>query len=418
MKKVGKSPKRIAALLLAVMMLLGLAACGGSVSSTPAADAGSSSSTAASTGGTDGSAAAPSGDPIKIGLSAILTGPAAMEGEHVRNGVEMAFAEKNAAGGVLGRPLELITLDDQKDNTVMVTVANNLVSQGVCSVIGPSTSTGGLAVAQVYIDAKIPFICEGGSPNLRKSVLEDGNEWMFMCRPNDTLHAQASADYIMQEMDIKKAGMLYVNNDFGQGAMSIIKETLEAGGVEFVTETYNAGDADVSGQILSLKSQDIECFIFWADSDYVLVARQAYELGMDMPIVASPGATVQAQRDMCEPEWIEGYIISTDVDYASTEPHVKNFVDNYEAMYNMEADLHASAGYTASQLLFAAIEQAGSDDPIAIRDALATLKNVETPNDPQASVDSAGCFIHQANLVIIDDNKTPIVQKVIRVEVD
>lgn len=360
-------------------------------------------------------AGAPSGEPVKIGLSAILTGPAAMEGKHVLNGVELAVEQKNAGGGLLNRPIRLITLDDQKDNTVMVNVANNLVSQGVCSVIGPSTSTGGLAVSQVYIDAQIPFFCEGASPNLRTSVLRDGNRWMFMCRPNDSLTAEASATYILRELNIRTAGMLYVNNDFGQGAMNIIRDVLEKGGVKLHVETYNTGDTDVSGQILSLKSKGMETFLFWADSDYVLVARQAYELGVNVPIVASPGATIPAQRDMCEPEWIEGYIIATDVDFASQEPHIKSFVDAYTAKYGIEADLHSSAGYTGALLLFAAIEKAGTDDLVAIRDALATLKNVETPNDPRASVDEANCFIHQSNIIVIDAERRPVPKTVLRV---
>ena len=397
MKRKQINLKRIATVVLTAIMVMSLVACGSSAGNTDDAN--------------------PSGDPIRIGLSATLTGASAMEGEHVRNGVELAVTEKNAAGGLLGRPIELVVLDDQKDNTVMVNVANNLVSQEVCSVIGPATSSGALAVSQIYIDAQIPFITAGTSPNLRKSVLEEGNEWMFMCRPNDSLQAHASAAYILQELeDVTTVGMLYVNNDFGQGAMTVIKDVLEDGGIEFLAETYNAGDADVSGQILNLMKNGMEAFVFWADSDYVLVARQTYELGVDVPIVASPAATVPALRDMCEPEWIEGFIIATDVDFKSTEPHIADFVKAYEAEYNVELDLHASGGYTGALILFAAIEQAGSDDPLAIRDALAQLKGVVTPNDPNAYIDSAHCFCHQSNIVEIDDNRTPVLKTVIRVD--
>lgn len=118
--------------------------------------------------------------------------------------------------------------------------------------------------------------------------------------------------------------------------------------------------------------------VVWAsDAEYVLTARQAYELGLQVPTVASPAITMDQVRDLCEPEWVEGWYSVTDFVGNSDDPEVTAFCDKYASDYGegQKAELYVADVYSTFKLVFDAIERAGSADRQAIRDAVAETKD-------------------------------------------
>lgn len=266
--------KKLIALLLVLVMVAGLVACAGSNDETKGNDTTNTENTADSNGDSN----TDSGESIYIGLSAKITGADAANGDRMVKAAQMAVDEVNAAGGLLGgRKVELVIQDDATDNAIAVNVANIFAGNDkISAVVGPWNSGMILAAEGVYKDAKIPFFGLGTNPKL----LELDNEYCFLVRANDNLMASCAAKLIIDEFKVKSVGIMYTNNEFGTGAMEVIEAACKDAGMAVYPEAINIGDTDVTGQILDLKSKGAECMVVWAsDAEYVLSARQAYELG-------------------------------------------------------------------------------------------------------------------------------------------
>ena len=96
--------------------------------------------------------------------------------------------------------------------------------------------------------------------------------------PSDTINGQVAARYAIDTLGAKKIGISYNNNDFGTGGRDVIIPILEADGIEYVAVGHNAGDKDLTGQMMQLKSAGVDCIISWTDdAEVALTARQLYE---------------------------------------------------------------------------------------------------------------------------------------------
>ena len=357
--------KKLIALLLVLVMVAGLVACAGSNDETKGNDTTNTENTADSNGDSNTG----SGEPIYIGLSAKITGADAANGDRMVKAAQMAVDEVNAAGGLLGgRKVELVIQDDATDNAMAVNVANIFAGNDkISAVVGPWNSGMILAAEGVYKDAKIPSFGLGTNPKL----LELDNEYCFLVRANDNLMASCAAKLIIDEFKVKSVGIMYTNNEFGTGAMEVIE----------------AACKDAS------------------DAEYVLTARQAYELGLQVPTVASPAITMDQVRDLCEPEWVEGWYSVTDFVGNSDDPEVTAFCDKYASDYGegQKAELYVADVYSTFKLVFDAIERAGSADRQAIRDAVAETKDFPMLQG-NATCDENNLLVHSATVALIKDN--------------
>lgn len=349
--------------------------------------------------------------PIVIGLSAKITGADAANGDRMVKAATMAVDEINEAGGVLGRKVELRIEDDATDNAVALNVANLFAGQDdICSVVGPWNSGAILATESTYADAHIPFMGLGTNP----SLLELNNPYCFLVRANDTLMASCGASLVLDELGAQCVGIMYTTNEFGTGAMEIIQAACEKAGIPCYSEAINIGDTDVTGQILELKQKNIDTMVVWAsDAEYVLTARQAYELGLDVNVVASPAITMDQVRELCDPEWVEGWYSVTDFVADTDDPDVIAFCEKYQAEYGdgQPAELYVADVYSSVKLMCDAIERAGSTDRDAIRDALEAT--VDYPMyQGNANCDSQHLLVHSAAVAHVEDYSPKFVKVV------
>lgn len=346
-------------------------------------------------------------DPIYIGLSAKITGADAANGDRMVKAATMAVDEINAGGGLLGgRMLELVIEDDGTDNTMAVNVANIFAANSkISAVVGPWNSGQIMASESVYKEAGIPFFGLGTNPTLK----ELGNEYCFLVRGSDTIMASCAAELVIGELKATKVGIMYTTNEFGTGAMEVIQQSCTAAGLEVYPEAINVGDTDVTGQILDMKNKGVDCMVVWAsDAEYVLTARQAFELGLDVPVVASPAITMDQVRELCEPDWVEGWYAITDFVSNSTDETVLDFCNRYAEGYGegQNAELYVADVYSTVMLIADAIERAGSADREAIRNAVE--QTVEFPMlQGMANCDTTHSLIHSACVAQVV-NYTPV----------
>lgn len=400
--------KHLAILLAAAMSTTLFAGCGGA--SQPAA---SSQGTAASAPQSSASAAPADGTAatdgeILFGLSCALTGNFPLAGQRTHEGIDLALEEINANGGVLGKKLVYTIEDDQNTQTTAVNVVTKILTQDVAAVIGPHTSGNAMATNELYRNAGVPFLTGGTSPKLEEAQ----NPYMFRCRPADTINGQVAAKYAIETLGAKKIGISFNNNDFGTGGRDVIIAYLEEAGVPYVAVGHNAGDKDLTGQIMQLKGEGVDCIISWTDdAEVALTARQLYELGVDVPVIASAGVVMDQVLNLLEPEYVEGWYSVTDFVSTSDEAVTAEFTKKFTDKYGYAPELYAATYYSATYVLADAIERAGSADPQAVRDALAATDGLVLP-EGSYKCDENGNLLHGCVIAQIRDKVPTMVEYV------
>lgn len=337
-----------------------------------------------------------------LGASAPMTGPRALLGHHFQQGVRMAIEEVNAAGGVLGEPVNVIFADDQGDNPNFALNAMSKLkdSDRVPVVLGPHFSVAQLATMKNYCDGTLISITgASGVP-----VTEQGCEYVFRIRGNDNLQAQALVTYALEHLGVTNIGLLYIHDDFGEGGSERVLAALEEAGVEPVSvASHNPHDTDFSAQLNTLKAAGAELVILWThDQESALIIRQAQQFNLGMKFAGSTSLSQPTFIELAGPA-AEGVISASDFIADNEDPDVQEFVAKYRETYKEEPELYAATYYDSLRLAAQAINDAGSLEPAAIREALSKIEYDGLLAD--YSCTATGDCNHQTNIVEVRDGQ-------------
>jgi branched-chain amino acid transport system substrate-binding protein len=314
-------------------------------------------------------------EPIKIGEYASLTGKEAGFGQTSHHGVTLAVEEINAAGGILGRPLELVYEDDQTKPGESATAVKKLISRDkVVALIGEVSSSRSLEAAPIAQGAKIPMIAPAAT---NERVTKVGN-YIFRVCFIDPFQGGVMAKFATEDLKVKKVAILSsVSNAYSLGLAKVFKKTFEDAGGEVVTEkSFTEGDKDFRAQLTAVKSVGVEAvFVPSYYTEAALIVRQARDLGMTMPFFGGDGWEDE-QLLKIGGDALNGCYYSTHFSAENTDPAVVKFVAKYKSRWDGEVPGAFSAlGYDAVYVLADAIKRAGTTDGPKLRDALAATKN-------------------------------------------
>ncbi|MBS4190673.1 ABC transporter substrate-binding protein [Bacillus sp. FJAT-49705] len=323
------------------------------------------------------------GDTIKIGLNLELSGGVASYGTGIADGVALAIEEINNNGGVDGKKLEPIKVDNKSDAAEATNAAIKLTSQDkVTAIIGSATSGNTVAQAQIANDTKTVLISPSGtSPTV--TVKEDGtvNEFVFRTAFIDPFQGTVAANFALNELKVKNVA-IYADNasDYAKGLAASFKETFEAGGGKIVAnESYVAKDTDFRSTLTLIKSKNPEyIFIPGYYEEVGLIVKQAREMGITVPLMGadgwdSPKLVELAGADALNNTFIINHYSSEDQD-ATIQKFVKAFGDKYNGK---SPDAFNALGYDTVYLLVDAMKRAGTtSDSEKIKDALAATKDL------------------------------------------
>lgn len=311
-------------------------------------------------------------DTILVGVSYMETGSMAAGGMNMKQAITMAFEEINAAGGVLGKQLEMYAIDDTGTAAGAVTAVNNILAQDPAIGIGPHTSPMALAAMEFYKEAGIPFISAATSP----SLLEQENEYFFRISVSDAAVGEVMVKFAAENFGAKKIAAMYITDDYGKAANNASQAYAESIGLEYYSEGMTAEDTDVTSQLLKIKDWGPDViFSFTHDADSALVVRQYNELGLtDIPFIGPNALPMPQVLDLISGEQADGLYASTDFFGDTSDPVMKDFIDRYTERWGNEPERYAAMYYSAAYLAADAIERAGSTDHEAIREALATTE--------------------------------------------
>ncbi|MCD7990780.1 MAG: ABC transporter substrate-binding protein [Clostridia bacterium] len=364
--------KRWGAIVLAAAMLA-TTACGGqkTESQTKVED---------TTGGTQKSASEDSkadfDGEIKIGV--LTTGTAiATYTETVTNGANLAANQLNAKGGVLGKKVVIVTSDGSNTADETINGANRLLEdKDMVAVCGYPLSTGCLAIESLFKSAEKPLVISGTSVRLKD---ETDNEYLFRGRASDAIQARNAAAFLAEELGNDQVmGILYENNDFGQGALQVVEEYCEEKGITLVPEGFNPTDTDITTQVLKLKDAGCQSVVTWiAASSVPTVSSNMYNQGLDVPKCGPVAVTLEENLSNCEPQWIDGWYGVTDICMTKEDAALQTFIDEYYKTFGDDAYLSNEGANIYSHVLWIcdAIERAESVDGPAVAEAMRNTDN-------------------------------------------
>jgi branched-chain amino acid transport system substrate-binding protein len=311
-------------------------------------------------------------DTIKIGAFGPFSGDAAANGEHMRQGIDLAVKDKNAAGGIRGEQIEVIYGDDAGKPEEAVSVAKRLISRdGVVLTLGSFSSPASLAASQVSAQLKVPQIVIAGTA---QKITTSGNQWVFRTPVADTKLVSDLVDFIHEKMpNAKRFGFLYVNDDFGRGGFEAFKKAAERYHFEIVDEErFTRGDIDFTAQLSKIEAAKPDAIIEWSRySESALIAKQLKQMNNTIPMVGSDGLATSKFVELGG-DAVNGTYYATHWSVATSKdiPAAQAFVAEFEKTYKAQPLADNAEGYDAAMIALAAIERAGSNDPTAIRDAL------------------------------------------------
>ena len=314
-------------------------------------------------------------EPIKIGEYASLTGKEAGFGQTSHHGVVLALEEINAAGGVLGRKLELAYEDNQTKSGESATAVKKLISRDkVVALIGEVSSGRSLEAAPIAQAAKIPMIAPAAT---NPKVTQTGN-YIFRVCFIDPFQGTVMAKFAREDLKVKKVAILSsVSNAYSLGLAKFFKETfVPAGGVVATEKNFSEGDKDFRAQLTAVKAANVDAvFVPGYYTESALIIRQARDLGITVPFFGGDGWEDE-QLLSIGGDALNGCYYSTHFSAENTDPSVRKFVAKYKARWNNEVPGAFSAlGYDAVYVLADAIKRAGTTDGPKLRDALAATKD-------------------------------------------
>jgi branched-chain amino acid transport system substrate-binding protein len=356
-------------------------------------------------------AVARAAEPIKLGEIAPLTGKEAAFGQQAHRGVLMAIDEINARGGVLGRPLLIVSEDNQSKPGDSATVAKKLVSrEKVVALICTGTSSNALEVAPLAQASRVPLMATTATA----PEVTEKRSYVFRSCFIDPFQGAVLAKFSTTSLKARRIAVLTsVSSSYSVGLSRVFRERLTALGGEIALEQkYAEGDKDFRAQLTAIKAANPDAIAvtgFYTEA--ALICKQARDLGLTMPIFGGDGWEAP-ELIQIGGKAVENTYYASHYSSASSAPEVREFVEKYRARFNGETpDSMAPLAYDAIRIIAEAITRAGTTDGPALRDALAATKNFpgvtgRTTIDPQRNASKS------AVMLTVKDGTTHFVETV------
>jgi branched-chain amino acid transport system substrate-binding protein len=311
---------------------------------------------------------------IKMAVTGPLTGPNAAFGAQLKNGVEQAVEDINAAGGILGQKIVLSYGDDVSDPKQGVSLANKFSGDGVKYVIGPFNSGVTMPSSEVYQENGILEI----TPSATNPKVTERNMWnIFRTCGRDDQQGEVAGKYILSKFKGKKIAVVHDKTTYGQGLADETKKAINKGGIkEVLYEGVNVGEKDYSALVSKIKASGAD-LVYWGGlhTEGGLIVRQMRDQGLKAPMMSGDGITTDEFASIGGPG-VEGTLMTFPPDARNTAA-AKDAVAKFRAK-KFEPEAYTLYSYAAVQVIKAAAEQAKSLDPKKVAETIKSGKPFKT----------------------------------------
>ncbi len=305
--------------------------------------------------------------PVKVVSLMELSGGGATAGTNFKNGVDLAFKEINASGGILGRKIEVETFDTQSNPGVAKALAQKAVDLGAYAVMGPVFSGSIIVSMQETRRAEIPNFMGGEAANLT----QQGDPYIFRTSFTQETAMPKLARYIKETVKAKSMAMIWVNNDFGKGGRDTMKKALEAAGIKVAADvSTDPGQLDFSAAVLKAKQADADAlFVYTNEEESARALKELRKQGYDKPIIGETTLTGQKVIELAG-DAANGVIAHVGLTADAPKPAVQDFDRKFQAAYKYRSDHNGMKGYLAAYVLKAVTEKIGKFDGKAFAKAM------------------------------------------------
>lgn len=343
------SRTRLHGLFAATLVLFALAGCGGS-----------------------------STDELVIGEYGSMTGGDADFGQSTKKGVELALDElvANKQGKIGGLTVRVVAEDDQGKADEAATVVQKLINQDqVIAVIGEVASSRSLAAAPICQAAGVPMI----SPSSTNEKVTEVGDFIFRMCFIDPFQGKVMAKFAAEDLKLKRVAILKdTKQDYSVGLARVFTDEFTGMGGQIIEEqAFSSGDQDFRAQLTALRAKNPEAiFLPCYYTEAGLIARQARELGIKVPILGADGWESD-QLIGIGGEALEGCFYSNHFAADNPDPKLQDFIKRYNAKFGADPNAIGGLAYDAANVLFGALEQLHAQDPALF--AKLSSKNAGAP---------------------------------------
>lgn len=364
--------KRIAVLLAVAMMASVTAGCSGAEAKAPAAGTGTSGG---QTGENASQEAGESGEnPIRIGVAAPITGNSAEYGKGFQVATQMAAEVVNAAGGVKGRPIEMVVKDSKGDAKESADVARIFCEEeDIVAVIGDFSSSSCMASAPIYQEKGLVQI----SPSASHPDFAKMGDYMFGVVGRQDDEGPFMAKYMAKKyIGAESVGVIFMNNDWGVVTSENFKQACEESGVTVTaTESFIEGEKDFNAVISKVRQTDPDALCLITQyNEAAIISKQVKQAGWDVQIMGA-GAMYSDQLIQLGGADVEGLIAESPFIIEESDPKAMEFAREFEKRAGFKPNIQAASAYDTALLVADAIGRAEEVSRSAVRDALAATDN-------------------------------------------
>jgi branched-chain amino acid transport system substrate-binding protein len=314
-----------------------------------------------------------SGEPVIIGVSGPLTGPAAQYGAQWTKGFDLAVEQVNASGGIDGRPLEYVFEDCQNDPRQSVAIAQKFVADpSIVVELGDFSSTSSMAASAIYErGGLVQYGFTNSHPDFTK-----GGEYMWSPSISQAEEQPILADYAVGELGFKKIGVLHLNTDWGTTAKDLFVKAAEERGAEIVaTEGYLPDERDFRSTLVRVRSAEPDSIVLESYyPDGAQIVRQMRTLGIDLPI-ASVGSVYSPKFIELGGDAVNGVHTTSSFFPDSPREEVRTFVTAFQDKYGEDPDAFSAFAYDAVIMVAAIMRQYGATRE-GIKEGIAEIEDV------------------------------------------
>jgi len=346
-------------------------------------------------------------DTIKIGVIGPLTGDYSLYGIAVRDGAQLATDELNAAGGVLGKDVELIAYDSKGDPTEGVNAYNRLRDQDeIVALVGGTFSGVTLAIKELALEDNMPVL----TPTATHPDVTLNADNVFRACYTDSYQGSVAAVFADESLNVENVAVLYNRDDaYSEGLATAFLAEFADRGTVVENLTFGAGDDDYSSLLTVIAASSAEAVFLPAYvAEVGAILSQAADLGLDIPFIGGDGWD---SIEVDYAEVAEGNYFGNH--YAKTDPaeNVQSFVANYEAEFGESPTALAALSYDAVYTMALAIEEAGSTDADLVVAALAGIEYADAVTGA-IKFDENGDPIKAVTIIQVVDGEHVVVEKV------
>ena len=347
-------------------------------------------------------------DTIKIAVAGPITGPVAQYGDMQMIGAKMAVEQINAKGGVNGKKLEAVLIDDVCEPKQAVAVANQIVNQKIKYVVGHLCSGSTQPASKLYEEEGVLMITPAAT---NPAITQQGYKMVFRTIGTDDQQGPTAGAYIAQTIKPKKLAILHDKQQYGEGIAKEVDKTVKAAGIKPVLfEGINKGQTDFSALITKMKKEGVD-FVYYGGyhPELGLLLRQSKEQGFDATYMGPEGVGNKDISAIAGPA-SEGLLVTLPADF-STNPENADLVKAFKDNNQDPSGPFVMPSYSAVQIITDAISGAKTEDAVKLAEYIRT-NSFDTPIGKVAFKDNGD--LKEFDFVIFewhaDASKTPVKQ--------